>query len=77
MEYVHHKDVAVAMCIAAGTYREEAISKILLLGGAPTCHISHYDCVSTGFTALGLSLKQDVLGDRPYYALDAPQESIK
>lgn len=65
LEYVHPKDVAFAMCKAA--IEQEAINKVLLIGGGPSCQISQYEFISTAFTSLGLHLPSSVLGKKTFY----------
>lgn len=65
LEYVHPKDVAFAMCKAV--VRQEAIGKVLLIGGGPSCQISQYQFLSTAFTALGLQLPKSALGTNTFY----------
>lgn len=65
LEWVHPKDVALAMCRAAST--DEAKRKILLIAGGPSCRVTQGEFLSTAFEALGLSLPASCHGTAPYY----------
>lgn len=65
MEYVHPKDVALAMCNALNA--PKANNKVLLIGGGSDCQISHYQFMSTAFQAFGLDLRLSVLGKGSFY----------
>lgn len=65
LEYVHPKDVAFAMCKAAA--EQEAVNKVLLIGGGPACQINQYEFLSTAFNSLGLHLPLSVLGKNTFY----------
>ena len=65
MEYVHPKDVALAMCKACS--QEEARNKILLIGGGEGCQITQHDFLKTVFEGLGLKLPAFVHGVAPNY----------
>ncbi|MBK8102721.1 MAG: NAD(P)-dependent oxidoreductase [Cellvibrionales bacterium] len=65
LEYVHPKDVAYAMCKAACT--EEAVNKILLIGGGESCQVTHKDFINTAFESLGISLPLSVHGKGEFY----------
>lgn len=65
LEYVHPKDVALAMCNAVSA--SDAIKKVLLVGGGSDCQITQYEFISTAFQALGLNLKVSVLGNNSFY----------
>jgi len=64
-EYVHPKDVALAMCRAAGS--QEARNRILLIGGGPTCQITQREFLGTAFDALGIPLPLSCHGSDAYY----------
>jgi nucleoside-diphosphate-sugar epimerase len=64
-EYVHPKDVALAMCRAAAS--EEARKRVLLLGGGASCQVTQRDFLGTAFESLGLPLPRSCHGDAPYY----------
>lgn len=65
MEYVHPKDVALAMCNAVS--QEKAIGKILLLGGGKNCQIDQHQFLSIAFSAFGLKLPISVHGNESFY----------
>ncbi|CAA0110677.1 D-erythronate dehydrogenase [Zhongshania aliphaticivorans] len=65
LEFVHPKDVALAMCNAAKS--DEAIHKTLLIGGGQYCQISHYRFIKTAFAALGLTLPYNSEISGSYY----------
>lgn len=65
LEYVHPKDVALAMCNAAT--RPAAQGKILLLGGGKSCQITQRQFITVAFNALGLTLPMSVHGNKRYY----------
>lgn len=65
MEYVHPKDVALAMCNAIKA--EEAQGKVLLLGGGKDCQITQHDFLSIAFSAFGLKLDKSVHGEDYFY----------
>lgn len=65
MEYVHPKDVALAMCNAVKA--KEAQGKVLLLGGGKDCQITQHDFLSIAFSAFGLKLDKSVHGDDYFY----------
>lgn len=73
MEYVHPKDVALAMCNAAS--EPEALGKILLLGGGEDCRITQHAFLSIAFAAFGLRLPESVHGTESFYTrwLDTEQ----
>ena len=64
-EYVHPKDVALAMCRAASSF--EARNRILLLGGGPSCRINQRQFLGTAFDALGIPLPAACHGSDGYY----------
>lgn len=65
LEYVHPKDVALAMCNAVSA--EEAQGKILLLGGGGDCRIDQYQFLKVAFAAFGLKLPKEVFGTDNFY----------
>ena len=65
LEYIHPKDVALAMCQAA--VKTQARGKILLLGGGPSCQITQRAFISTAFSALGLHLPESIHGQNSFY----------
>jgi len=64
-EYVHPKDVALAMCRVASS--PEARNRTLLVGGGPSCQITQRDFLGTAFDALGIPLPVSCHGREPYY----------
>lgn len=64
-EYVHPRDVALAMCRAASL--PEARNRILLVGGGRSCQITQRDFLGTAFDGLGLPLPITCHGSEPYY----------
>ena len=64
-EYIHPKDVALAMCRAASSL--EARNRILLLGGGPSCRINQRQFLGTAFDALGIPLPAACHGSDGYY----------
>lgn len=65
LEYVHPRDVALAMVNAIR--RPEAKRKILLVGGGERCRVTQHEFLSTAMEALGLDLPRELLGEAPYY----------
>jgi nucleoside-diphosphate-sugar epimerase len=65
LEYVHPRDVALAMVNAIRC--SEAKRKILLVGGGERCRVTHHEFLSTAIEALGIELPRELLGDAPYY----------
>lgn len=65
LEYVHPKDVALAMCNAATTVKAQG--KILLLGGGENCQITQREFIEVAFNALGLTLPLSVHGTQKFY----------
>lgn len=65
LEYVHPRDVALAMCNAATT--PAAQGKILLLGGGKSCQITQRQFMRVAFDALGLNLPLSVHGHEKFY----------
>ena len=65
LEYVHPRDVALAMVNAIR--RPEAHRKILLIGGGERCRVTQHRFLSAGLGALGLELPRELLGRSAYY----------
>lgn len=65
MEYVHPKDVALAMCNAVSN--QEAFGKVLLIGGGASCQVSQREFVQTAFNAMGLKLPLASHGQETFY----------
>ena len=65
LEFVHPKDVALAMCNAVSS--AEANQRILLIGGGTNCQISHRRFISTAFSALSLNFPDQALKSQDAY----------
>lgn len=65
LEYVHPKDVAIALCNAVAC--SEAKGKILLIGGGETCQITQRQFLSGLFSAVGLNLPLSIHGKEGFY----------
>lgn len=65
LEYVHPKDVALAMCEAVR--QAEATGKILLLGGGGDCQVTQRTFLRVAFDALGLHLPESAHGEDSFY----------
>jgi len=65
MEYVHPRDVAMAMCQAL--VKEDARNKVLLIGGGRNCQITQRQFLSCAFDALGLKLPLSAHGESFFY----------
>jgi nucleoside-diphosphate-sugar epimerase len=65
LEYVHPKDVALAMCRAAVT--TEARNRVLLIGGGESCRVTQREFLESAFHSLGLPLPLTIHGTAPYY----------
>ncbi|MBD2859853.1 NAD(P)-dependent oxidoreductase [Spongiibacter sp. KMU-158] len=65
MEYVHPRDIALAMSRAVST--PAAIGKTLLLGGGKHCQITHHRFLNAAFKAMGLPQKPGIHGQDSYY----------
>jgi short-subunit dehydrogenase len=65
MEYVHTRDVGLALANAAGS--DEIWSKLLLLGGGPRCQYLYREIVGKIFAAMGLDmLPEDAFTTVPF-----------
>jgi nucleoside-diphosphate-sugar epimerase len=61
LEYVHPTDVARAMANAVS--RPEARSKVLMIGGGPSCQVLQRDLFAAAFDALGIGeLPEEAFG---------------
>lgn len=65
VEYVHPADVATAVVNALDS--AEAVGRILLLGGGPTCRVTQYDLLAAPFAAMGVELPRAMLGSGAFY----------
>lgn len=65
LEWVHPKDVALAMCNAIE--KEQAVKKTLLLGGGKSCQITHGEFLGCAIEACGLKLDPSIHGNNSYY----------
>lgn len=65
LEFVHPKDVALAMCNAVKSV--PANHRTLLIGGGKGCQINHYRFLKTAFTALSLTLPYNATSKERYY----------
>jgi UDP-glucose 4-epimerase len=65
MEFVHTKDVGLAMANAVSS--DEIWGKILLIGGGPRCHYTYRELVSGILSALGVgALPESAFGSKPF-----------
>jgi nucleoside-diphosphate-sugar epimerase len=65
VEYVHPADVARAMANALS--RPEARSKVLMIGGGPSCQVLQREFFGTAFEAIGLGmLPERAFGDQGF-----------
>lgn len=65
LEYVHPRDVALAMVNAVR--RPHAWHKTLLIGGGERCRVTQHEFLATALDALGLGLPRELLGEAGYY----------
>lgn len=65
LEYVHPRDVALAIVHAAR--RPQARNRVLLVGGGERCRVTQHEFLSAALESLGLPLPRSVLGNVPYY----------
>ena len=65
VEWVHPKDVALAMCKAASC--EKAFRKTLLIGGGAQCQITQWQFLNAAFKAMGLQLDKSIFQDQEFY----------
>ena len=65
VEYVHPADVALAAVNALKN--PEALGRIWLIGGGPSCRVTQYDLLSAPLAALGVALPIDMLGKGEFY----------
>lgn len=65
VEYVHPADVAEA--IANCLDNPEALRRIWLIGGGPTCRVTQHAFLSAAIDALGVTLPRDMLGSEQFY----------
>jgi nucleoside-diphosphate-sugar epimerase len=64
-EFVHPADVALAM--ANALVRPEARSKVLMIGGGPSCQVLQRDLIGAGTEALGIGmLPREAFGDEGF-----------
>jgi len=65
LEYVHPRDVALAMVNAIR--RPKAYRRILNVGGGESCRVTQHEFLSTAMDALGIGLPREMLGNARYY----------
>jgi nucleoside-diphosphate-sugar epimerase len=65
LEYVHPRDVAVALVNAIESPR--AARRILLVGGGPDCRVTQHRFLGAALGALGVELPREMLGCERYY----------
>ena len=65
LEYIHPKDVSLALIHAATT--PLALGKVHLIGGGLSCQITQHRFLSTAFEAAGLKLTKDMMGETSFY----------
>jgi len=66
VEYIHPADAAVA--IANALERPASIRKILLIGGGPSCQVTHLELMNAMSGAMGIEFRAEELGHDPLYA---------
>lgn len=66
LEYVHPRDVALAL-VRAVQRREAVNRKILLIGGGASCQITQAAFLGAAIRATGLRWQADYHGNQPYY----------
>ena len=65
LEYVHPADVARAM--ASAVSNPEARSKVLMIGGGPSCQVLQRDLFTVAFESLGIgALPEEAFGDEGF-----------
>lgn len=76
VEWVHPKDVALAMCRCLEV--PESQGRILLIGGGKNCQVSHATFMGTSFRAMGLRYPEQVHGHDYFYMhwLDTEESQI-
>lgn len=65
VEWVHPKDVALAMCRCLEV--PESRGKTLLIGGGETCQVTQAEFMAASFEAMGLRYPEHVHGDDYFY----------
>lgn len=65
LEYVHPEDVATAVVNAIGN--PEALGRVWLIGGGPSCQVTQYDLLSAAMESMGIKLPRDMLGQGEFY----------
>jgi nucleoside-diphosphate-sugar epimerase len=65
VEYVHPADVALAAVNALNN--PEALGRVWLIGGGPSCRVTQYDLLSAPLAAMGVDLPIDMFGNGQFY----------